>query len=292
MKVNLKLHTISHIIKSILGSLEFIISKQVSCNALYVVNFHGTELKFIENFEKQIRFLKSNFNIITPNQVEHFYSNKLNNNNHPFLLITFDDGIKNNIHAIDILNKHEIKALFFIVPNFIDCPIKEQKQFFIKNIRNNINQSIFTDVEDFISLTWEDLDKIVRSGHKIGSHTLTHTIIANESTIENSKNEIIKSKLVISEKLGINIDSFCSTNNTIESVEKKELDLIMNNYNYHFTTLPGANYQTDSKYFIKRSNIESFWLLGAVKYSLGNVDLRRWRKKKNIFNQIITSSKR
>lgn len=292
MKVNFKIHTISHIIKAIIGTLEFSLSKPLKnkSNFLYVVNFHGTEQKFIENFKKQIAFLNSNFTIIKPNELDLFYSKKLTNKQKPFLLLTFDDGIKNNILAANILNNQKLSAFFFIIPQFVNTPILEQEKYFKENIRNKINEEIFTKQEDFMAMSWADIIQIRKDGHKIGSHTLTHKLIANKSDLENSKEEIATSKFMISTNTEISpdeIDSFCSINNSLESIGEKELKLIKENYKYHFTTLPGPNHNTDNKLFIKRCNIESFWLMGSVKYALGNLDLIRWKNKIATFGKLF-----
>jgi hypothetical protein len=75
---------------------------------------------------------------------------------------------------------------------------------------------------------------------------------------------------------GCSITSYCSINNTLESTGPKEKKLIAENYTYHFTTFPGSNIHPKDPLFIKRRNIECFWLKGAMYYALGNWDLRRW----------------
>jgi len=294
MKIDFKIHGFLHIIKSVIGNIEFITTKlSLQKNTLYVVNYHGTQKKFLENFKKQLDFFRKYFEIISPTEFHDFYEGKLNNINKPFLLISFDDGIKNNRNAVKILEEYHLKCFFFIVPDFVNTMQELQEQFFKKSIRSRINNNIDSVPEDFQSFSWQELKAILSNGHAIGSHTQTHTLIAEASSAVNSEMEIVWSKQKIAEGLNVPvslINSFCSNHNTLRSVGIKEFALIKANYHYHFTTLPGTNRPTDSKLFIKRINIESYWLSGAVKFALGKWGLRRWRFATAVYTQIMGSS--
>lgn len=68
----------------------------------------------IEDFEKQIVYLKNKFNIIEPNEVIDFYQNNKKFPNKKNILITFDDGLAEHNIASKILDENGIKGLFFI----------------------------------------------------------------------------------------------------------------------------------------------------------------------------------
>lgn len=290
MKINFKIHNRNHIIKSIFGNIESLFTGLgLKKGKLTVVNYHGTQKIFIENFEKQLNYFQKIFYIISPKQLDDFYKGNLNNINKPLLLITFDDGIKNNLHALKVLYNKNINAFLFIVPNFIESPLNEQKTFFKKNIRPEINQYIDKKDEDFTSLNWDDLKKAESEGNVIGSHTLSHTIIASASSNENSEYEIRKSREIICNNLSVSpekINAFCSINDTTISVSKKELTIIKEEYIFHFTTLPGQNTNKSDSYFIKRINIEAHWLLGAVKFAIGKWNLILWKTKISNYQKI------
>lgn len=293
MNINTKIHKLSHLIKCIIGHFEYFTTKlSLQKNQLYVINYHGTQKKFLPNFRKQIIYFKRFFEIISPAQLNDFYLGKINYFEKPLLLITFDDGFKNNLYAAEILEEYNISAYFFIVPDYINSTLEQQMQLSDKNIYPNINRFIDNEPEDFQHLTWTEIEGLLTKGHVIGSHTQTHRLIAKNSTFENSLKEIETSKKNIAEKLGLNtssINAFCSTHDTLLSIDVKELRLIKKNYEFHFTTIPGANKEYGSKFFIKRVNIESFWLMGAVKYALGKWDLFRWRAAMEKYSRIMES---
>jgi hypothetical protein len=281
MQIDFKIHLRNHLFKNILGKIEYASTHlNLHKNELYVVNYHGTQKKFLENFKEQLLFFKKEFTILSPHQLNAFYSGKLGNNG-PFLLLTFDDGIKNNMYAAALLNELRLQAYFFIVPNFINTPVENQKNYFTSCIRPDINLHIDSEPADFQSLTWEEVETLIVQGHSIGSHTSSHTLVATTASFEKSILEIKSSReriLIQLDKLSPEIDSFCSINNTLESVGEKEIKLIKEQYKYHFTTIPGVNFPSSNPLYIKRCNIESHWLNGAVKYALGKWDLKRWKK--------------
>ncbi len=290
MKLNFKIHSKAHILKAALGLIEF--SREgidLPPKELMVVNYHGTPLKFIHAFEEQVLFFKRHFNIIRPEQLDDFYTEGFKSNR-PSLLFTFDDGLKNNLHAIKILDKHQLKALFFVIPDFIDTSPELQKDYYLQNIRPKLNSAIESEPEDFTSLSWNEIKSLISEGHKIGSHTSTHSL-KSTLAIEKSKYEIIDSKKKIAEKLGLGlgeINAYCSPNNTLFSTGAKEAKLIRAHYKYHFTTFPGSNLEDKNQQFIKRSNIECFWLKGAVLFAIGKLDRKRWKKAIQLYNDMIS----
>ncbi len=244
-------------------------------------NLHGTPKKFIPNFEIQLDFLQKNFEIISPNQFFALLNEKEKINGNK-LLLTFDDGLKNNLHALEVLNRRNLTALFFIVPQFIDS--SKPKEFYLKNIRPTINPHIDAESEDFTPLSWEDLKTICKK-HLIGSHSLSHTMLKSHSDSYYLDLEIAGSKKIIENKLAINCESFCSINNSLLSLSTNSKDLIQKNYSYHFTTIAGCNYYSKPQ-FIKRINIESFWTIGAIKFSIGRINMNRNLKKISEFESI------
>jgi len=280
-----KIHKIPHVIKSLLGTLEFLFyTPKYNNNELVVVNYHGTPSKFLKNFKKQVNFLTKIYQPLNATDIDSYFNGKLSNQK-PFILFTFDDGLKNNLNAAKYLAEKKISAFFFLIPSFIECEENLQANYYKTNIRPIINPYIESEKEDTTSLSWDETRELINLGHVVGCHTHTHTLISDKSTAENSVFEIIASKKVLENKLNSEIISFCSINNTLLSVGKKEKTIISENYTCHFTTIPGLN-EHPNPLFIKRRNIESFWLLGAVKFSIGKFDLKRWKKYIQEYNSL------
>lgn len=73
-----------------------------------------------ELFKKQIEYLKNNCQVISLDQFRHHLINKI-----PFkprtVLITFDDGYKNNLDiAVEVLKKYDMPAVLYLATKYVD----------------------------------------------------------------------------------------------------------------------------------------------------------------------------
>lgn len=287
MSYNSSIHDLKHLVKAILGRTEYVFSGlKFPGNELLVLNYHGTQKQHLTAFEKQLDFLQKHFEFAAPEYLNAYYSNKIENGK-PKVLLTFDDGIKNNRHAAEILTARGIKALFLIIPGFIDCPENEQHDYFIKNIRPVINKTLDHLPEDTTALSWNEIKKVLSLGHSIGSHSYTHTLVTGNFSSEQSEKEIIASKKRVAEMTGITVDSFCGPNNSLLSCGKMEMQLIRQEYRYFLSTFPGSNAEKKDPLFIKRSNVEAHWMEGAFIRAIGKWDRKRWEPQRAAFQNII-----
>ena len=137
MRFKAHIHGYPHLAKTILGHIEFLFTKPK--NKLFVLNLHGTPQKYMKDFETQLNFLQKHFEIISPATFFSILKSKALPSGNK-LLLTFDDGLKNNLYALEILNKRNLSAMLFVVPDFIES--QTPKEFYLKNIRPLINPAI------------------------------------------------------------------------------------------------------------------------------------------------------
>lgn len=154
-----------------------IVSKFILKNSTIIVVYHGVSYKepffhkkFNLNikpklFEKQIRWLKNNFNIISPKDL-------LNGNyKKPAVMITFDDGDKSYIkEAVPILNKHNIPSIMFLNMDVIEgnlswagisTYLSEINKDFKKNLKIKKNNSI-----NFLDLNKKQVNNFLKTSNK------------------------------------------------------------------------------------------------------------------------------
>ncbi|HEY6159914.1 MAG TPA: polysaccharide deacetylase family protein [Bacteroidia bacterium] len=283
MRYSPAIHDARHLIKNFLGNAGQLLGNNMLPPAdCLVLNYHGTQKKFIRNFEYQLKWLNDHFHIGTPRDLFDYYERK-KTGDRTMVVLTFDDGIKNNLYAVEAMARSGIKAFFFVVPGFIETA--SQKDFFLRNIRPVINPEIDSAKEDFEALSWHELMGLSKEGHHIGSHTSTHTLVAGSG---DASHEIEDSKTAIENAISTRVSTFCSPNNTLTSLGASEMKLIKKNYAYHFSTLPGSNMKAEP-YFIRRSNAEAHWMKGAFLNAIGKWDRRRWRRRESEFRKLLSS---
>ncbi len=269
-------------IKSCLGTIEYRFRPwNYKPNELVVLCMHSTPLQRIGRFESIIEFLSGHFKFLNPGQLGDYFAGKLQSG--PYVLFTFDDGLRNNIRAAESLEARGARAVFFVVPDFIDSP--DPKAYYLKNIRQKIDHRVDHELEDFTPIPIEDLVELQRRGHYIESHTMSH-LLRSTSTSPEIDREILGSKQWIISQLLLRATMFCSPIQTNFSVNANAKKQIGKEYDYHFTTFPGMNSEMLNPQLIFRRNIEVHWSLGQIKYSLGKADLARWKGEIALFQQL------
>lgn len=228
-------------------------------NEIRVLIYHHIEKDELDNFKKQLLYLKKNWNFITPEQFENHVNGKtkLKGKN---LLLTFDDGFSSNFEvARKILSKLYIKSIFFVPSEFVKIKsIKKARSFIKKNI---LDQNLPEDFNNIRNMTVKNLRYLIRNGHTIGAHSKTHVNLGNIGNKKKLKDEIIKSSKDLEKILKIKIKHFAFTYGNYKSMSQKSLKIAFQQYDYIYSSLRGSNYKNKKNEIIKRD---------AVYLDLGN----------------------
>lgn len=138
----------------------------------------------VEEFKKQINFLKLNYQFITANDLNEYLMGKKKILK-PSILITVDDGYKDILKVKNYINELGIKPLLFILSH-----------------PNQANRKEIGSNKKF--LTNSEVSSLLKDGWSIGSHGATHTDFHNLSILQKDK-EIVESKRILEKRLNINI---------------------------------------------------------------------------------------
>lgn len=195
-----------------------------------ILAFHIVNPKY---FEQQIKHLVKYYNIIPLSQI---FSNNKNS-----VVLTFDDGYKNNLeYAYPILKKYNAPATLFVAYDFIEsntftwwdrieysgkkADLKELKTSNPNEIEERVVQLTGltktdkkTKQYDFMS--WDELKKI-NDVFEIGSHTISHPILTNIS-LDEAEREVSESKVKIEKKIGEKLVSFAYPNGNFNDAISK-----------------------------------------------------------------------
>ena len=212
---------------------------------------HNINKNNFKKIEKNLKDLKKKYNFINPNDIN---KRLISENN---ILLTFDDGFKNNyFFAKKILKRIGIKAIFFVLTDFVSSKSHEEKIKVLKNIfpmKKNLN------LLNYQNMTWSNLKELKKMGHTIGLHGKSHKKLSSINNLNDLKKEIIYPKRVYKKKLLSNCNLFAFPFGTYESVNKKSIKLIKSNYKYVFSGIRGDNKITQEKQLLFRDNIEDYY---------------------------------
>ena len=110
----------------------------------------------------------------------------------PYISFSFDDGLKSCLRAAEIMNDFEAKACFFLCGSMVgETDYHQVKEFCL--------QRLFLPPVKLLS--WDDVDTLLKAGHEIGSHTMTHPNLAQLSA-EQTQREVSDSFQLLTERVG------------------------------------------------------------------------------------------
>lgn len=179
-------------------------------NKLNDINEIGTKIN-LTSFKETINFLNNNFQIITPDEFEN-NNYKFSKNENIKILLTFDDGYRDNLdNALPVLKQFNNKAIFFISPRYISSDKKiwdealldflkvklkrisnfNFEKFQINN--NNISKKIFPVINHLKFLSYEERDFILERNNFFNYNSSDLDICMTWSQV----NELIKSGMTI-----------------------------------------------------------------------------------------------
>lgn len=110
----------------------------------------------------------------------------------PYIAISFDDGLKDCLSAGELMNEFGISACFFTCASMVG-------ETDSRRINEFCAQKLYMPPTEFLS--WDDLGTLLKAGHEIGSHTMTHPNLAKLSRQE-LQAEIAGSFEVLTKELG------------------------------------------------------------------------------------------
>jgi peptidoglycan/xylan/chitin deacetylase (PgdA/CDA1 family) len=264
---------INRLIKWSLGHAEYFTSGLAyGPQECLVLCMHSTPHAWIQRFEKTVAWLEKHFTIIGPREFEQYSQGLLQKG--PYLMFTFDDGLRNNFEVARMLSARGHSAYFFVVPEFIAST--DQRSYYLTHIRPVVDTRFESQPIDFEAMHLDELQQLSAMGHRIGCHSMSHRLhhaMSPQATLQ----EIVESKIWIEKMLSIQVDSFCSPNDTNFSVNAFAKKTIESHYALHFTTFPGLQSFPLNRSLILRRNIEVNWSRGAICFALGKWDLTRWQ---------------
>lgn len=134
-------------------------------------------------------------------------------------LISFDDGFVSNAEvARDILDPLGIRALFFLCPGLMELPAGRRPDAVAANVfRGRVPAEGVPELMD-----WRAAEGLLRAGHVLGSHTLSHARLAGLEPDRRAE-EIGRAARLLGDRLGVSPDWFAYTFGDVDSIDAAAL---------------------------------------------------------------------
>jgi peptidoglycan/xylan/chitin deacetylase (PgdA/CDA1 family) len=269
--------------------LKFILRKNP---VLIVLNYHNfskfhnfkltrgslLESNYSENFERQIAFLSKHFRFSYP----HIFFSENDQSKNLNVLITFDDGYKDNFQiAYPILMKYKVSTIFFIPTSLISTKkwLWHDKVYYLVNqgiidiayasetlldmnrgnkvpekFKELVDENFKFDKDIELMMNWGNISEINDKGFLIGSHTCNHAILSSLNYKEQEV-EIGSSIEEINRKLGISCNYIAYPNGLYNEDTMRIMDQL--NIEYGLTSQSGINTISDNRKLLKRIGLNA-----------------------------------
>ena len=210
-------------------------------------------------FEKHMRYLARNFNIISMGKVlDHMMNQK------PFkkktVAVTIDDGFMDNYeNAYPILKRYQIPATIFLTAGCIG----KTNQWMVERGFPERNM-----------LNWDQIKDMSDNGISFGAHTMTHPRLSELSRDEAYK-EVFESKKIIENKLKKSVVAFAYPYGLFS---EESIDVIKDaNFKIALSTRSGFNRYDTSRFLMRRIEIygtDPIWKLSQkLAFGMNNASI-------------------
>lgn len=207
---------------------------------LRVLLYHDVGPSERRTFSHQLRWLAQRWNFVTPQQFADMVAGVVPIRG-PNLLLTFDDGYASNRAVAEvILEPLGIRALFFVVSDFMALEDRQEAREFIA--RNILPGSHVDALPAHLeNMKWRDLEYLLERGHSIGAHTRTHARLSRLHSARDLEREIVGGADMIERNLRTPIDHFAYTFGDLASFTPEALAVCRRRFRFVHSGLRGDN---------------------------------------------------
>lgn len=222
-----------------------------SPNQLRVLLHHDIAPHDHARFATQLRWLAQSWNFVSAEQFAAMISGE-----EPVrgrhLLLTFDDGLASSrVVAEEVLNPMGIRAMFFVISDFVEIEDREAaRQFIARHILPGDDVDAMPAHWD--NMGWTDLEALLEQGHSIGAHTGTHARLSEIDTEADLVREIVASGDTLARRVGAPVEHFAYTFGDLASFSEHALAVARRRFRFVYSGLRGDNAGGVSAFALRR----------------------------------------
>jgi peptidoglycan/xylan/chitin deacetylase (PgdA/CDA1 family) len=207
------------------SGIAFLIKKVIARKKATIIVYHNPTP---QKFEEHLGYLSKRYNFISLSELSTaLYSGNWKNIPDYAMVITFDDGWKENFNLLDIIIKYKIKPIIFLTSHIINTEKKfwwtecrSQDLSILKKISNGQRLLELQEKSDFHqekefpgdrqALNMPEIEKM-KGFVEFGLHTCYHPVLT-KCTKDEKRSEIIEGKVKVEELLEIPCETFSYPN--------------------------------------------------------------------------------
>lgn len=225
-----------------------------------VVEMHETLRRDAERFRRQLEWVAERFTLISPEIFFGLWDGAQTSANwsKPAVLFTFDDGRESNYAvAAPLLESMGTRGLFFVVPEFIGLKGSQAKDFYYSRIDNRGHAPAVSE-EEWTPMSPDQLVDLVRRGHSVGNHTLSHVSLSGLSPSE-LPGQVEGGAEKIASWTQKRVEAFAWPYSWT-AMTRQAWDLVRATHRFCFSPCPGTtDCSSDSPHLIWRTEIEAYY---------------------------------
>jgi peptidoglycan/xylan/chitin deacetylase (PgdA/CDA1 family) len=253
-----------------------------------VVEVHETLKKDAAQFQRQLAWVTKHFTIISPGTFFELWDRTYTDLGwaKPAVLFTFDDGRESNYEvAAPLLESMGARGLFFVVPDFIGLRGDEARNFYyskidIRGLPPAESEEVWTPMSP------QQLLDLVRRGHGVGNHTLSHVSLAGLASSELQR-QVEQSSEKIATWTQKKVEAFAWPY-AWNAITREAWDLIRRTHRFCFSPCPGTMHcSLDSPHLIWRTEIESYYSDPQYRFMYSGMVNPIWAEKRKLLRVIL-----
>lgn len=238
------------------------------------VNYHATPAELAGGFRAQLAFFREHYSDVTFDDLRRFLTEGTWTKPKPGLILSFDDGYRDNATvAAPLLEEYGFTGWFFVPSQFIEDGHDGSSG---SDVRGGA-------VPPKPCITVDQLGTLAVR-HVVGCHTRTHVRLRESVGAARLREEIVGGKAHLERLLGRPVRAFCWVGFEEDAYSPTAQRCIEEaGYDVAFMCNAGPIARGDHRLQLERSNVEADYPLPVVEFQLsGLMDLLYWPRRRRV----------
>tara|TARA_Y100001968_G_scaffold220407_1_gene203271 strand:- start:9676 stop:10560 length:885 start_codon:yes stop_codon:yes gene_type:complete len=204
---------------------------------LFIFSLHSTNIKDFDKYKSLLKQINHIAPFLNPTDIDNYYSGKYGSS--PRSLLTLDDGFVDNYDFANlILNPLNIKAIFFIIPYYLENIYSPSE--FLYALYPKLNQKFQPiNLDRYRHLNLNQVESLYDFGHTIGIHGYNHE--SSTSISSNDLSKLTSRSINVLEKYLNNINHYCYPFGSYRDFSPTTNSLLKSKFRFIHTGIRGSN---------------------------------------------------